>query len=158
MSVTRIIDGVRTEFATEEEASAAVWKDMVESRRAPGQLGGNTGFMRGKTGNEQFTKLPKFMQNHYLNEAKAAGVDITDKFYHSGIARFPCDPLAWVGSDSDLKARAEARGVFMESDTKELNFSPSKASWERRKKRIEARRAKEKAERAAERRRERSVK
>lgn len=151
MSVTRIIDGFRTEFATEEEASAAVWKDMVTSRRAPGQMGGNTGFMRGKSNNEDFAKLPDFMRKHYLREAKAAGVDITGKTYHHGIARFPCDPHAWISSDSDLKTRAEARGVFLEGDTKDLNFAPSKAARERREKRIEARHAQERRERAAER-------
>jgi len=46
----------------------------------------------------------------YARKAKEAGVSTTGKWYHPGLALEVGDPMAWVGSISDIKEVCKQRG------------------------------------------------
>jgi putative FmdB family regulatory protein len=50
------------------------------------------------------------MREFHMERAKKAGVNTAGKKYDPSIARFPGDPKAWVGSDTDVRQVLEHRG------------------------------------------------
>lgn len=57
--------------------------------------------------------MPKDQADAMVREAKAAGINISGKFYMSGLAdkRGPRDPAAWVDSAADIRSVARARNL-----------------------------------------------
>lgn len=52
----------------------------------------------------------------YQRNARAAGVDITGKSYCSGLAAYPGDPDGWVVDDTDIKKKAEHKGIIVSKE------------------------------------------
>ena len=57
---------------------------------------------------EQFKS--EAMREFHVAQAKKHGVNIRGKRYDPQLARFPGDPKAWVGSDTDVRKVLEHRG------------------------------------------------
>jgi hypothetical protein len=51
--------------------------------------------------------------DQYSRQARAAGVDITGKSYCSGLAAYPGDPDGWAVDDTDIKHKAELKGMIV---------------------------------------------
>lgn len=60
-------------------------------------------------GGDQFEGNEKVRKDH-LKKARQAGVNVNGAFYMNGLARFPGDPEAWVGSRAEAKKKLEERG------------------------------------------------
>ena len=69
-------------------------------------------FFRGWQGasGAQFDKRLPYDQNLYMREAKEAGVSTNGKVYMHGLAEYPGDPRAWVGTKGEMKKRLEQKG------------------------------------------------
>lgn len=69
-------------------------------------------FFRGwqGTGGEQFGVDHQFVQDAYLGEAKRHGVSTNGKKYMHGLAEYPGDPRAWVGTRGEMVRLLEERG------------------------------------------------
>ncbi len=50
------------------------------------------------------------MREFHAENAKKRGINTTGKKYDTTIARFPGDPEAWIGSDTDVRQVMEKRG------------------------------------------------
>lgn len=61
----------------------------------------------GLLGGAQFSNGTR---EHYLGQARAAGVSTDGKFYEGRCARFPGDPEAWVSGPDDVRRVLESRG------------------------------------------------
>ncbi len=88
--------------------------EMLATRSFPGTKGTDRSFMQGRmhqTGGQQFEHLPRWMGEHYVERALAAGVNPTGKWYSGPLARFPGDPRAWIDGLGDVKRVAEERGA-----------------------------------------------
>lgn len=72
---------------------------------------GNTDstFLAGHCNGNQFEKCPA-IGDYYEREAAKHGLNVKGKVYKSGLARFPGDPEAWIGSKDDIKNICESRG------------------------------------------------
>jgi hypothetical protein len=77
---------------------------MCALQIAPGTKGTDRTFFEGRLNQQQFDDMPKLQAQNIIREAKAAGIDIAGKYYHSGIAdkRRWTDPEAWVASTDDV--------------------------------------------------------
>jgi len=83
--------------------------EMCAFRQAP-SLETDTTFTRG-FGTDPFGgPVNSFTHRRYMQMAKAAGVSTQGKRYMSGLARYPGDPKAWVGSKGDVRRVCEKRG------------------------------------------------
>lgn len=88
---------------------------MVESGQGP-QLSTDDTFFHGwqNAGGRQFENDHPLVKYEYLEKAKAAGVTTQGRVYQHGLARFPGDPEAWVGSRGEMKEVLERRGYGCE--------------------------------------------
>lgn len=88
-----IADGQSSRFA-----------EMCSLQVAPGTKGTDRTFFEGRYNNQQFDEMPKKQADFMIREAKAAGINISGKYYHSGLAdgRRWTDPEAWVSSSDDV--------------------------------------------------------
>jgi hypothetical protein len=94
------------------EADLAV---MFARRRGGGLLGTDTQNFRGVAAGNPFPNMPESLRQHYIKQAKAAGVDINGKVYKSGLVRkgyggLRFDPQALVDSTHDVKKLVTERG------------------------------------------------
>lgn len=53
---------------------------------------------------------PSWIDASYRQHAAQAGVSTTGKIYVSGLARYPGDPRAWIGSRGEIKDICQAEG------------------------------------------------
>lgn len=67
-----------------------------------------TVYTEDRTNGNQFKS--EAMREHYLGAAKKAGIGTAGKKYDYSLARYPGDPKAWVGSDTDVRQVLEHRG------------------------------------------------
>lgn len=81
--------------------------EMVALGKAAGSkvVGGNDAFLQNRSNNQDLEKMSPAMREIMLRPAREAGVSVHGKVYASGLARFPNDPQAWVGSTEEIKAR-----------------------------------------------------
>ena len=91
--------------------------EMVSLQIAPGLLGSNDAWMRGRKNGEWLDGLPTKQAKWMLKEAKAAGISTEGRYYMSGIADKRChlDAEAWVSDREDVlrvakKRKLELRG------------------------------------------------
>lgn len=66
------------------------------------------------TGGEQFAGPQQAMLGRYMDDAKAAGVSTQGKRYMHGLAAYPGDPRAWVGTRAEIKEVLRERGLGCE--------------------------------------------
>lgn len=92
------------------------WAEMCALQCPPGVRGADRTFMQNRYNQQWLDDLPKDQANHLLKEARAAGVNVSGKFYMSGLAdkRGPRDPAAWVDSVADIKKVAQERNLTVQ--------------------------------------------
>ena len=78
--------------------------EMCSLQIAPGTQGTDRTFFEGRYNNQQFDDMPKKQADFMIRAAKEAGINISGKYYHSGLAdgRRWQDPEAWVSSTDDV--------------------------------------------------------
>lgn len=69
--------------------------------------------MHGRYNQQWLDEMPADQAKRLVNEAKAAGINISGKFYHGGIAdkRGHLDPAAWVEGTDDVRRVAKERNL-----------------------------------------------
>lgn len=89
------------------------WCEMVILRQPPGVKGTDRSFMEGRYNNQQLDAMPKDHAQNVVTLARRAGINISGKYYASGLAdgRGPADPAAWVDSTADVKRIARERNL-----------------------------------------------
>ena len=95
------------------EGQTPRWAEMCALQQAPGVSGSDRTFMEKRNNQEWLDGLPKRQANYIIKEAKASGIDITGKYYMSGLAdkRGWCDPKAWVSGRDDVLRVAKERNL-----------------------------------------------
>jgi hypothetical protein len=89
------------------------WAVMAALQAPPGTRGTDRAFQQGRLDGNWLDSLPPRTAKRMVREAKAAGIDISGKYYMGGLAdkRGHCDPEAWVGDISDVKTVAKKRNL-----------------------------------------------
>lgn len=107
-----IADGQSERFAT-----------MAALQQPPGTRGTERAFNEGRNAGEWLNAMPKRQADYIIREAKAAGISVAGKYYHSGIAdkRGWCDPAAWVSGPDDVLAVAKRRRLEVKGA---VNYTP----------------------------------
>jgi post-segregation antitoxin (ccd killing protein) len=87
--------------------------EMCALQQPPGTQGTDRAFMQGRLDGNWMDGLPPRMAKKMAREAKAAGINVSGKYYLGGLAdkRGHMDPSAWVDSVSDIKRVAKARNL-----------------------------------------------
>lgn len=89
--------------------------EMCALQVAPGTKGTDRAFMEGRLNGQFFDNMPVPMARRMLREAKAAGIDVSGKYYMGGLAdkRAHRDPAAWIDSVADIKRVAQQRDLHV---------------------------------------------
>lgn len=107
------------------------WAEMCALQIAPGTKGSDRAFMEGRCNNQQLDEMPKLSAQWMVREAKAAGINISGKYYCGGLAdkRGWKDPEAWVSSSDDVLRVAQKRRLHVQGA---LNYDPGPAAPKRK--------------------------
>jgi hypothetical protein len=89
------------------------WAEMCSLQAPPGVKGTDRAVMQGRYNEEWLNSMPKDQAAAMVREAKGAGINISGKFYMSGLAdkRGHCDPAAWIDSAADIRSVARERNL-----------------------------------------------
>lgn len=89
------------------------WAEMAALQQAPGSTGTDREFMHGRNAGEFLNDMPARQARYITREAKAAGIDISGKYYMAGLAdsRGWKDPNAWVSGRDDVLRVAKKRNL-----------------------------------------------
>jgi len=89
------------------------WALMTALRQPPGTRGTDRAFMQGRLDGNWMDGIPPRQAKKMVREAKAAGIDISGKYYMGGLAdrRGHLDPEAWIDSVGDIKRVARKRNL-----------------------------------------------
>jgi hypothetical protein len=89
---------------------------MVVFQQPPGVKGSDRSFMEGRYNNQQLDQMPRDHAQNIVALAKRAGINVSGKYYASGLAdsRGPADPEAWIDGASDVKRVAMKRNLTVE--------------------------------------------
>lgn len=92
------------------------WCEMVVFQQAPGVKGSDRSFMEGRYNNQQLDQMPKDHAQNIVTLAKRAGINVSGKYYCSGLAdsRGIQDPEAWVDGAGDVLRVARKRNLTVE--------------------------------------------
>jgi len=87
--------------------------------------------MQGRMNNQQLDDMPAESAKWMVKEAKAAGINISGKYYCGGLAdkRRWQDPEAWVSSNDDIMRVAHKRRLAVSGT---VNYDPGPASPKRK--------------------------
>lgn len=107
------------------------WAEMCALQIAPGTKGSDRAFMEGRCNNQQLDDMPKLSAQWMVKEARAAGINISGKYYCGGLAdkRGWKDPEAWVSSSDDVLRVAQKRRLVVNGA---LNYDPGPAPPQRK--------------------------
>jgi hypothetical protein len=107
------------------------WAEMCALQIAPGTRGSDRAFMEGRCNNQQLDSMPTLSAKWMVKEAKAAGINISGKYYCGGLAdkRGWKDPEAWVSSSDDVMRVAQKRRLVVQGA---LNYDPGPADPKRK--------------------------
>lgn len=85
---------------------------MCALQTPPGSKGSDRAFMEGRMNNQQLDGMPRRQAEYISRDARAAGINISGKYYCGGLAdqRGWKDPEAWVSSSDDVLRVAKKRG------------------------------------------------
>jgi hypothetical protein len=102
------------------------WALMCALQEPPGARGTDRAFMQGRYNNQQLDGLPGRQARWLAAEARAAGIDISGKYYCGGLAdhRGWKDPEAWVSGVDDVKRVAQKRRLHV---TGAVEYDPEPA-------------------------------
>jgi hypothetical protein len=108
------------------------WAEMCALQIAPGTRGTDRAFMEGRYNNQQLDSMPKLSAQWMVKEAKAAGINISGKYYCGGIAdkRAWRDPEAWVSSSDDVLRVAQKRRLVVKGS---VQYDPGSVDPPKRK-------------------------
>lgn len=89
------------------------WAEMCSLQQPPGVKGTDRAVMQGRYAEQWLDEMPKDQAQRITREARAAGINISGKYYCSGLAdkRAHCDPAAWIDSAADIKKVAQVRNL-----------------------------------------------
>jgi len=106
------------------------WATMVALQTPPGTRGTDRAFMEGRMNNQQLDGMPVRQAKYVSSEAKAAGINISGKYYCGGIAdsRGWRDPEAWVSCNDDVLNVAKKRNMNVSGS---VNYEASPAAPKR---------------------------
>lgn len=92
------------------------WAEMCSLQCPPGVRGSDRALMQGRYNEQWLDDMPKDHAQRILREAKASGINVSGKYYMSGLAdkRGHCDPAAWVDSAADIKKVAQERNLTVQ--------------------------------------------
>lgn len=92
------------------------WAEMCALQQPPGVRGTDRSLMQGRLNGQWLDDMPKDHAQRMLREAKAAGINVSGRFYMSGLAdkRGHLDPAAWIDSASDIKHVARERNLTVQ--------------------------------------------
>jgi hypothetical protein len=104
--------------------------EMCALQAPPGTQGTDRAFMEGRMNNQQLNDMPLRQAKYVAEEAKAAGINISGKYYCGGLAdtRKWKDPEAWVSSTDDVLRVAKARQLQVQGM---VNYDPGTAPPQR---------------------------
>mgnify|MGYP006269428287 CR=1 FL=1 len=90
--------------------------EMCALAQPPGTKGTDRAFMEGRYAGSWLGEMHGPMARRMTEEARAAGINISGKFYMGGLAdrRGHRDPAAWVDSVADVRRVAEQRGLHVQ--------------------------------------------
>jgi hypothetical protein len=101
----------RSKYTPATPAQKASFQEMLRSQKPPIIKGTDSKNFQGLN---PFPNMPEFMRQHYLKEARKAGVEPNGKIYKMGLVRpeyaGKFDPEALVDSTSQVKGTLERRG------------------------------------------------
>jgi hypothetical protein len=102
------------------------WALMVALQTPPGTKGTDRAFMEGRMNQQQLDDMPPLQAKWLAREARAAGINISGKYYCGGLAdsRGWRDPEAWVSSSDDVLRVAKRRSRKVEGS---VNYDPGLA-------------------------------
>ena len=105
--------------------------EMCALQSPPGTQGTDRAFMEGRYNNQQLDAMPTRQAKYVAEEAKAAGINISGKYYCGGIAdqRGWRDPKAWVSGNDDVLRVAKERQMMV---TGSVNYDPGPAPPQRK--------------------------
>jgi hypothetical protein len=108
------------------------WAEMCALQVAPGTKGTDRTFMEGRMNNQQLDEMPRQSAAWMVKEAKAAGINISGKYYCGGIAdkRAWKDPEAWVSSSDDVMRVAQKRRLVVKGS---VQYDPGSVDPPKRK-------------------------
>lgn len=89
------------------------WAEMCSLQRPPGAKGTDRAVMQGRYAEGWLDEMPADQATRITREARAAGINISGKYYCSGLAdrRGHRDPAAWIDSAADIKRVARLRNL-----------------------------------------------
>lgn len=92
------------------------WAEMCALQRPPGLRGTDRALMQGRLAGQWMDGMPTKLAQRMVQEAKAAGINVSGKFYMGGLAdkRGHCDPAAWIDSVADIKKVAQQRDLHVQ--------------------------------------------
>jgi hypothetical protein len=95
------------------EGYTHLWAEMCALQQPPGTRGTDRAFMHGRYNQQWLDEMPKDQAQKILGEARAAGINVSGKFYMGGLAdkRGHLDPAAWVEGAGDIKRVAKERNL-----------------------------------------------
>jgi hypothetical protein len=95
------------------EGQSPRWAEMCALQQPPGTQGTDRAFMQGRLDGNWMDGLPERQAKWMAKEAKAAGINISGKYYMGGLAdkRGHLDPESWVDSVADIKRVAIKRNL-----------------------------------------------
>ena len=105
--------------------------EMCALQIAPGTKGSDRAFMEGRMNGQQFDEMPTHSARWMIREARAAGINVSGKYYCGGLAdkRRWKDPEAWVSSSDDVLRVAKKRRLSVAGS---VNYDPGPAEPKRR--------------------------
>jgi hypothetical protein len=105
--------------------------EMCALQIAPGTKGSDRAFMQGRMNNQQLNDMPAESAKWMVKEARAAGINISGKYYCGGLAdkRRWQDPEAWVSSNDDVLRVAKKRRLAVSGT---VNYDPGPAAPKRK--------------------------
>lgn len=88
---------------------------MCALQVAPGTKGTDRALMQGRYAGEWMSQMHSPMARRMAREARAAGINISGKFYMGGLAdkRGHRDPAAWIDSVADIRRVAQERDLHV---------------------------------------------
>jgi len=107
------------------------WAEMCALQQPPGVKGSDRAVMQGRYAEQWLDDMPVDQARRITREARAAGINISGKYYCSGLAdkRGHCDPAAWIDSAADIKRVAVERNLTVRGivDHEAVSLPPPKS-------------------------------
>lgn len=112
------------------EGQTPRFAEMCALQQPPGVKGTDRALMQGRSNQEWLDDMPKDHADRLLREARQSGINVSGKFYMSGLAdkRGHRDPAAWIDSVQDIRRVARERNLTVQGivDCKGAPVDPPK--------------------------------